>query len=331
MSIKLREELIKNTGISKPHIVLLGAGASRAAFPSGDVNKKIVPVMNDLINIPGLALILKESGIKIDPHVNFENLYSSIENDDLKKSIEEKIKTYFSQMQLPSTATHYDRILLSLRKKDAIFTFNWDPFLFDAYIRNMDMGISLPAIFFLHGNVRIGSCHSKFGEKNTLCSVCNKKLSEVPLLYPIAKKDYFNSNQYTKSSWEIAKTLFASAFTITIFGYSAPDSDIEAIDLLERAWFENSDRNSEHIEVIDIQDELEIYKRWKRFTPTHHLTKWNRLEDSRLWRWPRRSCESLWYPMRQGMPYKDFPLPIDDSLENLRRFIQAIADKESID
>jgi hypothetical protein len=65
--------------------------------------------------------------------------------------------TQFSEhsLQLPSTATHYDRILLSLRKKDAIFTFNWDPFLFDAYVRNMNMGISLPAIFFLHGNVRM--------------------------------------------------------------------------------------------------------------------------------------------------------------------------------
>jgi hypothetical protein len=102
MSIKRKEELIKNPDDIRSHVVLLGAGASIAAFPNGDVNKKIVPVMNNLIDIIGLAPILKENEIKIDPTANFENVYSSIENNDLKKNIEEKIKTYFSQMQLES-------------------------------------------------------------------------------------------------------------------------------------------------------------------------------------------------------------------------------------
>jgi len=46
--------------------------------------------------------------------------------------------------------------LLSLRKKDAVCTFNWDPFLYDAWIRNRHL--DLPEIFFLHGNVRCGHC-----------------------------------------------------------------------------------------------------------------------------------------------------------------------------
>lgn len=49
------------------------------------------------------------------------------------------------------------RKLLALREKDTIFTFNWDPFLFDAYQRNRH-AVSLPSIYFLHGNVRIGAC-----------------------------------------------------------------------------------------------------------------------------------------------------------------------------
>jgi hypothetical protein len=32
-------------------------------------------------------------------------------------------------LELPDHPTVYDHLLLSLRKKDAIFTFNWDPFL----------------------------------------------------------------------------------------------------------------------------------------------------------------------------------------------------------
>ncbi len=35
-----KETLIKNPNGTKPHIVLLGAGASVAAFPEGDLHKK---------------------------------------------------------------------------------------------------------------------------------------------------------------------------------------------------------------------------------------------------------------------------------------------------
>ena len=78
------------------------------------------------------------------------------------KEIEKRIDAYFSSLRIPREATKYDFLLLSLREKDAIFTFNWDPFLFDAYKRNAHIA-SLPEIFFLHGNVRIGICpnHTK--------------------------------------------------------------------------------------------------------------------------------------------------------------------------
>lgn len=49
--------------------------------------------------------------------------------------------------------TVYDQLLVSLRPTDAVFTFNWDPFLFDAYKRN-HLAVALPPIFFLHGNLR---------------------------------------------------------------------------------------------------------------------------------------------------------------------------------
>ena len=43
----------------RPHVVLLGAGASRAAFPSGDGCFRKVPVMNDLLDIVGLKLMVE--------------------------------------------------------------------------------------------------------------------------------------------------------------------------------------------------------------------------------------------------------------------------------
>ena len=44
---------------------------------------------------------------------------------------------------------------------------------------------------------------------------------------------------------------------ITIFGYSAPKSDVEALDMMKRAWGKVDDRKLEEIEIIDIKDENE--------------------------------------------------------------------------
>lgn len=120
--------------------------------------------MNDLAKILSLNNLLTKNNI--NPSENFETIYSQITDDGLKKEIESRIIDYFSKLSLPEHVTIYDQLLLSLREKDAIFTFNWDPFLFDAYKRNSDI-VSLPQIFFLHGNVRIGACEAcdKWGEK----------------------------------------------------------------------------------------------------------------------------------------------------------------------
>jgi len=186
-----KESLIQNPENQKPHVVLLGAGASsRAAFPNGEVSGKRLPLMSDFIEVLKLTALLKQGNIgSIE---NFEVIYSHIKNDTLRNTLEKQINNYFSTMMLPTTVTDYDRLLLSLRKKDAVFTFNWDPFLFDAWVRNYHIA-KLPEIFFLHGNVRIGSCikHFQWGKKWEACPICNEIFSDVPLLYPIENKDYF--------------------------------------------------------------------------------------------------------------------------------------------
>jgi hypothetical protein len=46
------------TGVNQsPHVILLGAGASRACCPQGDELGKLLPVMSDLVEIVGLARI----------------------------------------------------------------------------------------------------------------------------------------------------------------------------------------------------------------------------------------------------------------------------------
>ena len=63
---------------------------------------------------------------------------------------------YFRILKLPETSTIYDFMLLTLRLKDLIATFNWDPFLFRAFVRNHRNVASLPQLSFLHGSVAVG-------------------------------------------------------------------------------------------------------------------------------------------------------------------------------
>ena len=122
----------------RPHVILLGAGASRAAFPNSDKSSRPLPLMNDLVKILNIRSLV-EQAIRIED-ANFESVYSKLaaipQYDEIRKEVELNVTDYFSSLQLPDEATIYDRILLSLRPEDAVFTFNWDPFLFDAYIRN---------------------------------------------------------------------------------------------------------------------------------------------------------------------------------------------------
>jgi hypothetical protein len=166
--IKTRQELIEGPSDLRPHIVLLGAGASRAAFPQGDAAGRRLPVMDDLVDMVGLQPLIEQAGLEDAQERNFEVIYGRLASEpgyaQKVREIERRIDSYFVSLSLPSHATIYDRLLVSLRPTDAVFTFNWDPFLFDAYQRNRN-AVPLPEIFFLHGNVRIGACleHDKWG------------------------------------------------------------------------------------------------------------------------------------------------------------------------
>ncbi|HVE43775.1 MAG TPA: hypothetical protein VNC84_01365 [Gammaproteobacteria bacterium] len=324
-----KEALIQNPKNIKPHVVLLGAGASRAAFPNGEESGKKLPLMDDFAEILGLGKLFTDANI--NPKQNFEATYQNVDDITVKNSLEEKINKYFLSLTLPNRVTDYDRLLLSLREKDAIFTFNWDPFLFDAYVRNRDI-VKLPEIFFLHGNVRIGYCEkdNQLGRRLNECPTCHKQFSDVPLLYPIRNKNYSgHANRYIREAWNSARILFKSAFTLSIFGYGAPTSDSEAIKLLHSAWLEDSTRKFEHIEIIDTAASAVLHERWHSFTPTNHYQIRNNLSESRLLQWPRRSCEALHPPMMRGEICEAFPLTLTDNLSELQKHIVEIARYEN--
>jgi hypothetical protein len=155
-------DLDLNTGINhSPHVVILGAGASRASFPNGDANGKRLPVMADLIECLELKALIEAAGF--NNVSDFEAIYDEISTEgrypSLKSEIESRVRAYFEALEMPDTPTLYDFLILSLRENDFIATFNWDPFLVKAYIRHREIE-KLPHLLFLHGNVMIGICHS---------------------------------------------------------------------------------------------------------------------------------------------------------------------------
>ncbi len=235
---------------------------------------------------------------------------------------------YFDEMQLPAKATLYDALVLSLSANDAIFTFNWDPFLFDAWERNRHIAPP-PQIFFLHGNVRIEFCHKDMRSLKigTPCPTCGQRGARLPLLYPTAKKNY-SEDQGIAEAWDAAAEYLRECLTLTIFGYGAPTTDVDAVSLLKNAWLSRSKRQFEHVQIINVDDPSALYERWKDFTPTGHLDVVSAFHDCRLAHWPRRSVQALLYPMSTGLPAEQFPIPRTSDLGDLQSFAQGIAQHE---
>lgn len=290
----------------RSHTVILGAGATIATIPSGDKNGKVSSVMFDLIDNLGFSNILNDIKLNTSSR-NIEDIYSELstkpEYRNVLKTIESEIYNYFSLLKIPDNPTIYDLLILSLTRKDAIATFNWDPLLIQAYVRCHRITDNLPNIYCLHGNVAVGFCikHKEFGLKNTVCPICGDKLKPVSLLYPVKEKKY-NSNDYIKLSWEATENFIENSYMLTIFGYSAPKSDIEALRLMKKAWGKPNDRMLEEVSVIDIIDESQITEKWSDFIYSHHYKYSNDFFNSYLGMFPRRTCETVFATKQFNIP-----------------------------
>lgn len=314
----------------RPHVFILGAGASRAAFPDGDAGGRQLPLMNDLVEKLGFDHDLALHGLR--PPGNFEELYATISSEgkyaDLVNVIESRVQAYFEDLRLPKTATLYDRLVLSLRGKDVIATFNWDPFLFDACARNAHTGV-LPHTFFLHGNVRVGYCaeHRNAGEWFARCTDCGERFQRSRLLFPVTKKNY-QEDPYIGAQWRNLKSALKDAYMLTIFGYSAPQSDTEAVTLMKEGWGQPAERNLEEIEIIDIKPREELEKMWSPFIHTHHFRTYVRWCESWAANYPRRTCEAMWSTLMENNPRPPSPLPGDRTLDGLWTWLRPLCDAE---
>lgn len=112
------EELHNLDMEQRPHVVILGAGASRAALPNGDGSGRPIPVMKDLVALTGIGELLEARGLRWQNR-NFEELYAELKSDDAHcettDAVEKHIRSYFEAMCLPDQPCLYDHLLLSLR------------------------------------------------------------------------------------------------------------------------------------------------------------------------------------------------------------------------
>jgi hypothetical protein len=326
-----KEEEINQINVGKPHLVILGAGASLAAFPDGDKNGKKLPLMNNFIETLGLEELLDTYNIKFDTN-NFEEIYSRLHSDPntqaLRKELEMKIYDYFSSMELPDTPTMYDHLLLSLRDKDFIATFNWDPFLIQAYRRNGKC-FKLPKLLFLHGNVAVGHCPNGhiMGNNGDICSQCGEMLIPTKLLYPIGEKNY-QLDEFISRQWATLQDLLSHTFMITIFGYGAPASDTSAIELMKSAWGNVEDRMLEETEIIDIRDEDELSGLWDPFIHTHHYRIENNFYNSWIANHPRRTGEAYWNQFIEAKFIENNSLPKDANFDELWKWFDVLLEVE---
>lgn len=313
-----------------PHLVLLGAGTSRAACLKGDANGRTLPLMLDLVEETGVDKLLSAARVSWTKENNFETLYQSLVDDESKaplvRDIEEQLHDYFCQIEIPEAANLYDRLLLSLRAKDYVATFNWDPLLAQAYKRNRHLK-ELPEILFLHGNVEVGVClrDQRKGFLGSSCTTCDRPLERTRLLYPVARKDY-TSDPFISQEWAAFRHVLQYAYLFTIIGYAAPASDIEAVSAMRTAWSLNESRELAEIEIVDVKERSILEATWAPFFVRNHYGVYN--TPSPLFRHARRSCDHFAMASLQNNPCHDTPLPQTDVLNDLQSWASGMIAEE---
>lgn len=314
----------------KGQLVILGAGASRACIPSGDAEGRIVPLMADFVDVVDLRSELTAAGLQ--RMRNIERIASKLvarrENDILAR-IDNKIRQYFAKLRLPDSLTTYDHLVTSLRSKDLIATFNWDPLLLQAYRRSRLLRDQLPTLAFLHGCVSQGVCRqcSELGTLPDRCPQCGRPLETTPVLLPVAEKNY-EEHDVIRDAWERTRAAMSDALVVTVFGYGAPRTDRAAVKLL-RAAAMSADyelREQRQLEIVDTAPVDVIQERWSRFFTRSHYTIVPALQNTLLGRFPRRACEGLIAATAFLDPWPDMP-PIRD-FDGLRGRSKSLIEQE---
>ena len=115
-------------------------------------------------------------------------------------------------------------------------------------------------------------------------------LQPSKLLFPVGKKDY-SSDVFIKNQWDEFINDISRTSYLSIFGYSAPVTDKDALSAIEKAFSNNSHKEYAQIEIININPSTTA---WENIIIGNHFDSCESFFDSKLNSFPRRTSEYLW-------------------------------------
>ncbi len=134
----------------------------------------------------------------------------------------------------------------------------------------------------------------------------------------LIKQKNYNSHPFIKGEWIKIKNYLSYTYFLTIFGYTAPKTDVEARKLLLKAWKENPTFNLAQIDIFDIKAEEELTETWEEFFCRDHYGIFESIWNSYLFSHPRRSCEAFAMANLQNFPWESNPFPQTTDLHKLQ-------------
>jgi len=120
------------------------------------------------------------------------------------------------------------------------------------------------------------------------------------------------------------------AYWLTIFGYNAPTSDVEAKKLMLNLWTDNPLRELAQIEIIDIKSSAKLKESWNEFIVRQHYGTSRHFFGSYLCEHPRRSCEALAGATLMLKPWGKNRFPKIQAIAELHNWIQPLLEEEML-
>ena len=148
------------------------------------------------------------------------------------------------------------------------------------------------------------------------------------MLYPIKKKDYAG-NLFIENEWRLLKRGVENAFMMTIFGYSGPKTDQEAIAAMKAAWGAKGERPMEQTAFITKQTEDEVNENWDAFIHTHHYEVHDDFYDSWIANHPRRTGEAYLSQYLDAKFISENPVPRNADFPALRTWYERFKSAEA--
>ena len=152
------------------------------------------------------------------------------------------------------------------------------------------------------------------------CIHCGSALVPTKLLFPVNDKDY-TSDPVIKEAWTHLDWYLGNAYFLTIFGYSAPITDVEARTRIVARIGSNSMKNLMQLEIVDVATDDLLNGNLKEVVEGIHYGSSMTIDHSWLTSHPRLTCEALWEATMMLKPIKPIELPKTKNLFELQQWV----------